>query len=164
MGSRSKTKKNKLNYAYIAGFLDGDGSLMLQIKKRSDSKKGWRFMSTICFYQDSRHDKPLSWIKKILGIGYLSKRNDGMTELRINGYRQIHDILKILLPFIQFKRVQAEALLKASALLAKKSLVGFSLEERQKLLNWILIIQSNNYASRTKTTKEILEKVLDLTP
>ncbi|OGF81201.1 hypothetical protein A2930_00380 [Candidatus Giovannonibacteria bacterium RIFCSPLOWO2_01_FULL_45_34] len=137
---------------------------MLQIKKRSDSKKGWRFMSTICFYQDSRHDKPLSWIKKILGIGYLSKRNDGMTELRINGYRQIHDILKILLPFIQFKRVQAEALLKASALLAKKSLVGFSLEERQKLLNWILIIQSNNYASRTKTTKEILEKVLDLTP
>ena len=164
MGSRSKTKKNKLDHAYIAGFLDGDGSLMLQIKKRSDSKKGWRFMSTICFYQDSRHDTPLLWIRKRLGIGYLSKRNDGMTELRINGYRQIRDILKILLPFIQFKKNQANALLKASALLAKKSLIKFSLEERQKLLEWILIIQSNNYASRTKMTKEILQKVLDLTP
>ena len=164
MGSRSKIEKSKLNCAYIAGFLDGDGSLMLQIKKRSDSKRGWRFMATICFYQDSRHDAPLSWIRKCLGIGYLSRRNDGMTELRINGYRQIHGILKILLPFIQFKKNQAEALLKASALLAKKSLVEFSLEERQKLLNWILIIQSNNYASRTKTTKEVLQKVLDLTP
>lgn len=121
-------------------------------------------MSTICFYQDSRHDTPLSWIRNRLGIGYLSRRNDGMTELRINGYQQIQDILKVLLPFIQFKKNQAEALFAASALLAKKSLASFSLEERQKLLNWILIIQSNNYASRTKTTKEILEKVLDLTP
>lgn len=164
MGSRSKTKMNKLDCAYIAGFLDGDGSLMLQIKKRSDSKKGWRFMSTICFYQDSRHDTPLSWIRKRLGIGYLSRRNDGMTELRINGYLQIRDILKVLLPFIQFKKNQAKALLKASALLARKALIEFSLKERQKLLSWILIIQSNNYASRTKMTKEILQKVLDLTP
>lgn len=137
---------------------------MLQIKKRSDSKKGWRFMSTICFYQDSRHDAPLLWIKKILGIGYLSKRNDGMTELRINGYQRIRDILEILLPFIRFKKKQAEALFKVSALLAKKSLIEFSREERQKLLDCILIIQSNNYASRTKTTKEVLQKVLDLTP
>ena len=87
-----------------------------------------------------------------------------MTELRINGYRQIRDILKILLPYIQFKKNQAEALLKASALLARKSLVKLSFTERHKLLNWVLIIQSNNYASRTKMTKEILQKVLGLTP
>ena len=107
---------------------------------------------------------PLSWIRKCLGIGYLSKRNDGITELRINGYRQVRDILKVLLPFIQFKKNQAEALLKATSLLAKKDIVEFTISERRQLLNWMLIIQSNNYASRTKTTKEILEKVLDLTP
>ena len=45
------------NYSYIAGFLDGDGSLMLQLKKRSDSKNKYRFMSTICFYQDIRYLK-----------------------------------------------------------------------------------------------------------
>ncbi len=43
VGSRSKT-----DLAYIAGFLDGDGSLMLQLKKRKDTKLGWRFMCTIC--------------------------------------------------------------------------------------------------------------------
>jgi hypothetical protein len=79
VGSRSKT-----NYAYIAGFLDGDGSLMLQVKKRKDGKRRWRFMASIVFYQDSRHDKSLYWIRDVLNIGYISKRKDRITELRIN--------------------------------------------------------------------------------
>ena len=54
MGSQSK-----IALAYIAGFLDGDGSVMLQIKKRKDGRLKRRFMCTICFYQDSRHEKPL---------------------------------------------------------------------------------------------------------
>ena len=111
MGSQSKITK-ETDRAYIAGFLDGDGSLMLQLKKRSDSKRAIRFMATICFYQDTRHEKALYWIKEVLGIGYISKRNDGMTELRINGYKQIRDILKSLLPYIRFKKLQTRALLK----------------------------------------------------
>src|SRR3989344_7045295 len=75
VGSRSSVEK-----AYIAGFLDGDGSIMLQVKKRGDTKRGRRFMATICFYQDTRHEKPLYWIRKVLGIGYISKRNDSITE------------------------------------------------------------------------------------
>jgi len=57
VGSRSN-----IDLAYIAGFLDGDGSLMLQIKKRTDGKNKIRFMATICFYQDTRHCKDLFWI------------------------------------------------------------------------------------------------------
>ena len=90
MGSRSN-----LELAYIAGFLDGDGSLMLQIKKRKDGNIGIRFMHTICFYQDTRHEKELYWIRKVLDIGYLSRRNDGMTELRINGFKQVKKILEM---------------------------------------------------------------------
>ena len=63
MGSQSKITK-EIEKAYIAGFLDGDGSLMLQLKRRSDSKRGIRFMTTICFYQDSRHEKTLYWVRK----------------------------------------------------------------------------------------------------
>jgi len=69
------SRPNKENLAYIAGFLDGDGSIMLQVKKRSDTTRGWRIMATICFYQDSRHSEPLNWIKEQLKIGYISKRN-----------------------------------------------------------------------------------------
>ena len=117
MGSQSKT-----NLAYIAGFLDGDGSLMLQIKKRKDGKLKRRFMATICFYQDSRHEKTLSWICKVLKIGYLSRRNDGITELRINGAKQIKNILEKLMPFIKFKRKQAIALYNAVKILDSSGL------------------------------------------
>lgn len=66
---------------------------MLQLKKRQDTKRGHRFMATICLYQDTRHDEMLFWMRNILGIGYISKRNDSMTELRINGFLRIRSLL-----------------------------------------------------------------------
>lgn len=152
--------QSKIDLAYIAGFLDGDGSLMLQIKKRKDGNKKFRFMSTVCFYQDSHHDKPLYWIREILGIGYISRRNDGMTELRINGFKQIRNIISNLLPFIKFKENQAKAMLKANNLLLGK----ITKRELLKLANLMLEIQNNNYKSRNRKTKQELLKILDLTP
>ena len=135
---------------------------MLQIKRRKDGKKKWRFMCTICFYQDSRHEQSLYWIREIIGIGYISKRNDGMTELRINGFKQVRDILKDLIPFIKFKKDQANALFKAAYLLSKSSIL--SDKELLELIKLILIIQNNNYVTKRKRTKEELMKVLGLTP
>ena len=37
VGSRQKPKIQDL--AYIAGFLDGDGSIMIQVKRRADAPK-----------------------------------------------------------------------------------------------------------------------------
>ncbi len=159
MGSRSKIK-----LAYIAGFLDGDGSLMLQIKKRKDGNIGIRFMSTICFYQDTRHEKTLYWIKEVLGIGYLSRRNDGMTELRVNGYRQIRDILKNLLPYIRFKKLQGEALKSACEILSATKFKMLSDKKLMKLVDYILVIQNENYVTKKKKTREELFKILGLTP
>ena len=155
MGSRSNN-----DLAYIAGFLDGDGSLMLQIKKRHDGKKKWRFMVTICFYQDSRHELPLAWIRSVLGIGYLSRRNDGMSELRINGFKQVQDILKKLMPFIKFKEEQAKALHRATEILTKTQ----DSKSLKKLIDCILKIQEHNYVAKRKKTKKELYSLLDLTP
>jgi len=160
VGSQSK----KIELAYIAGFLDGDGSLMLQLKKRSDSKRAIRFMATICFYQDTRHGKTLYWIKEVLGIGYISKRNDGMTELRINGYKQIRNILKSLLPYIRFKKLQSHALLKACEILSGTKFQKLTKKQLTKLIDLILVIQSENYVTKRKKTKSELQKILDLTP
>lgn len=164
MGSRLNITNKTFELAYIAGFLDGDGSLMLQIKKRSDSKRGWRFMATICLYQDSRHDKPLYWMKQRLGIGYISKRNDNITELRINGYRQCDKILRKLYPFIKFKKPQIESLLKAIDILIKKPINKLAHNDRSKLLSCIMNIQNFNYQSPRKRSLEQLKKMFDLTP
>ena len=163
MGSRSKIIK-EIEKAYIAGFLDGDGGLMLQIKKRKDGNIGIRFMPVICFYQDTRHAKTLNWIKKVLGIGYISNRNDGMTELRINGYKQIRDILINLIPYVRFKKLQASALLKACEMLSEIKFKKFSKLQLTKIVNLILVIQSQNYITKKKKTKTEFYKILGLTP
>ena len=160
MGSRSN-----IHLAYIAGFLDGDGSLMLQIKKRKDGNKSkFRFMPTICFYQDTRHEETLYWIRDVLKIGYISKRNDGMTELRINGYKQIRDILKNLLPYIKFKKIQTVALKKATEILLKTELKLLNKIQLVKIVGLILIIQNENYVTKKKKTKNELCQMLGLTP
>lgn len=161
MGSQSRTNY-LVNLAYIAGFLDGDGSLMLQIKKRKDGRLKRRFMSTICFYQDSRHERPLKWIRKMLRIGYLSRRNDGISELRINGFRQVQNILKELLPFIRFKKKQAQALYRASVLLSRVQTNRLSRNELRTLVNYILIIQGENYITKRKKSRKELIKLFSL--
>ena len=158
MGSRSN-----IHLAYIAGFLDGDGRLMLQIKKRKDGNK-FRFMPTICFYQDTRHDKTLYWIREQLKIGYVSKRNDGMTELRINGYKQVKEILQSLLPYIKFKKIQAKALKQACEILLKTELKLLSKMQLIKIVDLILVIQQENYITKKKKTKYDLCQILGLTP
>ncbi len=160
MGSRSKT-----DLAYIAGFLDGDGSVMLQIKKRKDgNKSGKRFMATICFYQDTRHEKSLYWIQEVLSIGYVCQRNDGMSELRINGYSKIRDILKKLVPYVKFKEIQARALLEACVILSSTKKKMLDREQLVKLVDLILVIQRENYVTKKKKTRDELLQVLGLTP
>ena len=159
MGSQQNSK-----YAYIAGFLDGDGSIMFQLKKRSDSTKGVRFMITICFYQDTRHDKDLAWIKKILRVGYLSRRNDGMSELRINGFKDVEKILIDLKPFVRFKKIQVKLVLSACKILVKKTMRNMTKTDLKKLVEIILLLQKQNYATRAKKTREDLFCLLCLTP
>ena len=154
----------KVDLAYIAGFLDGDGSLMLQLKKRSDSERGIRFMATICFYQDTRHEKGLHWIKEVLGIRYISKRNDGMSELRINGFKQVRDILTKLAPYIHFKKIQSTALLHACEILSDTKFKMLDTKKLKKLVDLMLVIQSENYVTKKKKTSKELYKILGLTP
>ncbi len=84
-----------------------------------------------------------------------------MSELRINGFKQTEKILKNLLPFIKFKKKQAEILLKSVILLQKDNLKEKNLKI---LVANIVQIQSDNYVSKKKRTKKELLKVLGLTP
>ena len=121
-------------------------------------------MATICFYQDTRHEKTLHWIKEVLDIGYISHRSDGMSELRINGYIQVKEILKKLLPYIRFKAIQAKSLLEATEILSNTK---FRMLEKKQLLLLVklaLLMQQENYVTKKKKTKEELLAVLGLTP
>lgn len=137
---------------------------MLQLKKRSDSLRGVRFMATICFYQDSRHEAPLSWIRMQIGCGYVSKRKDGMTELRVNGFSQVRETLETLLPFLRFKKIQANALLQACKLLEGRTITALNARTLRTVVALIMKIQQENYMSKGRRTKEEMFELLGLTP
>lgn len=149
MGSLSKTE-----LAYIAGFLDGDGSLMLQLKKRSSSKIGWRFMGTICLYQDTRHEDPLFWIQHKIGIGYISRRKDGITELRINGFKQIKTLLLELLPYLRFKHIQAVAVIDALNILSSTEQRKLTKDQLIEVIDDMITVQNHNYVTRQKNLEQ----------
>lgn len=159
MGSRFN-----LSLAYIAGFLDGDGSLMLQLKSRSDTTRGMRFMATICLYQDTEHAQPLLWMQEILKCGYISERSDGMAELRINGFAQVRHVLTLLQPYVRFKAVQVHALMRACTLLEQKFLRDMSPTELQTLVDLMFEIKAQNYKSKNAVSKNEVLKRLGLTP
>lgn len=121
-------------------------------------------MATICLYQDSRHEKPLSWMRMRLNCGYVSRRNDGMTELRINGFAQVRECLETLLPYLRFKKLQAGMLIKACRTLEEKTIRAMARRELREIVALLLQIQNENYASKRRRTSEDLYKILGLTP
>ena len=121
-------------------------------------------MATICFYQDTRHEKTLYWIQKVLGIGYISRRNDGMTELRINGFKQVRDILRKLKPFIRFKKLQTQALLESCEILSATKFKMLTKQKLLKLVRYILVIHKENYVTKKKKTRKEFLQILGLTP
>ena len=138
--------------------------MMLQIKKRGDSTRGIRLMATLCFYQDTRHERELSWIQNTLGTGYRSVRNDGMSELRIQGFQRVYGVLTVLQPFIRFKKIQCKALMEACEILMRTPLREMDEAMLKKLVTSILTIQQANYATRKKRSKQELYELIGLTP
>lgn len=120
-----------------------------------------RFMHTICFYQDTRHEQPLHWIRRMLDIGYIYRRNDGMTELRMNGYAQCKRVLRQLQPFIRFKKSQVDVVLKSIAILERTPVAQLTIREKKLLVTYILEIQKHNYQSQGKRTKQQLMKMFE---
>lgn len=158
MGSQRVKPKD---LAYIAGFLDGDGSIMVQVKNRRGTPRGWRLMFTICFYQDSRHKKPLRWIRDMLKIGYISDRNDGITELRINGYKEVERILKKLKPYVKFKARQTTITLCILSKLKKENISQLSREKRLTIADDIVRLRKENYRSHNRRySSTSLRKIL----
>lgn len=97
----------KEELAYIAGFLDGDGCIMLQLVFRHDYVFGYQIRASIVFYQKQQYRHFLEWLKENLTDGYIRNRNDGMSEYTIAGVLPVTRVLKLLLPYLKLKKGQA---------------------------------------------------------
>lgn len=98
--------------AWLAGFVDGDGSIDAQIVSRSDYRLRYQVRVTLTLFQSTERHHILLYIQKLLKSGVVRKRNDGMSEFCITGAKQLKEALLLLLPHLKLKKRQATLVLQ----------------------------------------------------
>ena len=94
--------------AYIAGFLDGDGSIFFQIVRRKDYVRRFQIRSSIAFYQKTECCWILHWLKRILKAGYIRHRKTGISDYTVVEPKEVKRILLLLKPHVKLKRKQVK--------------------------------------------------------
>lgn len=134
--------------AYLAGLIDGDGSLLIQLRRREGMKYLFRVKTTIVIYQDAQLKAEVEKLWKMIGAGYLYVRNDHIAEIRIEGFTQVERLLLQLYPYLRFKKQQAWCITQATKILRKKG--GYSLKDFLMVCDYADQISSSNYTSRLR--------------
>jgi intein-encoded DNA endonuclease-like protein len=110
------TKLTAEELAYIAGFLDGDGSIFAQIVKGKQYRYGFTVRFSIAFFQKKKRFWFILWLKAKLTVGYTRLRSDLMGEYVITGLDDVEQIITLLLPYLKIKKEVGDLVLKAISL------------------------------------------------
>ena len=94
--------------AYIAGFLDGDGSIFFQLIRKHDYRFGFQIRPSVAFYQKTNNEQILLWLKEELVSGSIRRRRTGITDYTIVEACQVRRILRELQPYVRLKQEQVQ--------------------------------------------------------
>ncbi len=98
--------------AYIAGFLDGDGSIYVRLKPNASYRFGFQIAPYVAFFQSQKEEENFKKVCSLIGLGYMRVRKDGILEYTINRVEAIRKLLEMVSPFLILKRKQAGLILK----------------------------------------------------
>ena len=150
---------NTSEFAYIAGFLDGDGSIMLQLKPRRDYVMGFQIKATIAFFQRTDNKSILDWLQSRLQVGRVRERNDGISQYDIEGLASVQSVLELLMPYLILKQQQAKL-----ALLLIGEMLSVEKPSPERFLKWAKTVeefQALNYSKRDKYGYKDVQAFLD---
>src|SRR3990167_10549960 len=92
--------------AYIAGFLDGDGSIYVQAKKNTTYRYGYQVAPAIVFFQSAKSEKLFREFYEFLKLGLLRTRKDGVMEITIGRNAELLQMIEIVKPHVRLKKKQ----------------------------------------------------------
>ena len=92
-----------LDASYVAGFLDGDGSVHFQLVKQKEYRFGFYIRASVAFSQSTSARFGLELIQRLVGGGYLRDRGTGMSDLVITSRPLLFDLLTAVQPYVIFK-------------------------------------------------------------
>jgi len=90
--------------SYLAGFLDGDGSIHFQLVRQREYKFGFYIRASMSLSQSTSARSGLENIRQMIGAGYIRDRGTGMSDLVITSRPVLQQILAEVEPFVIFKR------------------------------------------------------------
>ena len=144
--------------AYIAGFLDGDGSIFFQLVRRKDYIFGYQVRASMVFYQKTENVKILRWLKHKLRFGYIRNRNDNLSEYAIVGINEVEKIIDLVEPFVILKKPQirlARRIIKR--IRENKNSRGFLLRIAKEVDKFSLINYSKKRTNTTDTLRQFFK-------
>ncbi len=144
--------------AYIAGFLDGDGSIFFQIVPRKDYRQKFQIRTSIAFYQKKEYVEILNWLKEIFGVGYIRNRKTGMSDYTIVDSKEVKKILLLLKPYVKLKKKQVELGLEIIEKLDNKK----SDKDFLEICKLVDKFKELNYSKKRTITYETVSKSLPL--
>jgi hypothetical protein len=101
--------------SYLAGFLDGDGSIHFQLVQQDGYRFGFYVRSSLSLTQSTSARAGLEHLQAMIGAGYLRDRGTGMSDLVITSRPVLTRILREVEPYVIFKRRHVRRALKLLA-------------------------------------------------
>ncbi len=154
-----EVNSSKFTDSYVAGFLDGDGSIVATVDKRPERRRfPYQVRLKVNLTQHERHRDLLHKLRMYLGnIGSLREvKSHHLVELVIQGRMQVKNLLIKLLPHLILKERQAKIMLRAIEIYdGAKVNVRSSLSEKEYQNILALVRQIRNLNSGTGGKKEI---------
>ena len=95
---------NASDASYVAGFLDGDGSIHFQLVRQKEYRFGYYIRSSLSFSQSTSARSGLEYLRGLVGGGYLRDRGTGMSDLVVTSRPLLQDVLAAVAPYVVFKR------------------------------------------------------------
>ena len=145
-----------LDASYVAGFLDGDGSIHFHLVRQRDFRFGFYTRASVSFSQASKARAGLEYLRSMVGAGCLRDRGTGMSDLVITSRPVIFELLRDVEPYVVFKRDHVRT---ALALLPRLDRIPDS-ESFLQLARDVDAFAALNYSKRKQVTAADLEQYL----
>lgn len=116
---------SKIERAYIAGFLDGDGSVMALIERHTEKRFGIRSRVVVEFTQHSDNVKVLHFLRRKIGSGGIHKSLREVYKYSIKDQYVVRNLLEVLKDFVVIKKRQITLALRilSISIVGKRDLI-----------------------------------------
>ena len=89
--------------SYLAGFLDGDGSIHFQLVRQREYRFGFYIRASLSLSQSTSARHGLEHLQRVIGGGYLRDRGTGMSDLVVTSRRLLVETLQAVEPYVIFQ-------------------------------------------------------------